>query len=72
MRALSLVVVLLVGCATNSVKDEDLTDGVRFKHSAPITPIRSDSWSERDAEALNRSVEILRTVTNRLRDNVHK
>ena len=71
MRVLLLVVVLLVGCAANPVKDEDLTGGIRFRHFEPITPIRSDSWSERDAEALNRSVEILRTVTIRLRNNVH-
>ena len=66
MRVLSLLVVLLVGCATNSVKDEDLTGAVMLKGHERITFIESETFYERDREAQNRSMEVGRTLLRRL------
>jgi hypothetical protein len=68
VRVLSLLMVLLVGCATNSVKDDDLTGAVTFKRHESITPIANETFNERDREAQIRSMEIGRTLSTRLRN----
>jgi len=68
MRVLSFAVILLVGCATNSVKEDDLTGAVTFKRHEPITPVASETFNERDREAQNRTMEIGRTLSTRMRN----
>jgi len=60
--------ILLVGCATSSIEDEDRTGAVRFKYPEPVVPVASESIAERDRAAQNRTIEIGRTLSRRMQN----
>jgi hypothetical protein len=68
MRSLLLFVVLLASC-TASIKDEG---SAVVAAKQPITPLGNNTWAAQDAEAVNRSVQIGRTVAERLNNYTHR
>jgi hypothetical protein len=72
MRFLLLVVGLLIGCATHFPEDKGLGDVATPISNDPVRLMGEDRWSERDEAALNRSISIGRSVTERLKISTRK
>ena len=67
MRVLLLLMFLLVGCATNSVKNRDQTSTVKIKHPDATTQYERNSLHAQSMRAQNRSIRVLRNISNGLR-----
>jgi len=52
MRVLLLLMILLVGCATNPVDDKDLAGAVKYKQH------------DQSMRALDRSMRVMRNISN--------
>ena len=68
MRVISLTMFLLIGCASTPVAERNPPrssfDDLRY----PDKTVRSDRYDDGDRRVQMRSMEILRTVTQRLDD----
>ncbi len=67
MRILLLMLFLLVGCATNSVKNKDQTSTVKIKHPDATTQYERNSLHAQSMRALDRSIRVGRSISNGLR-----
>ena len=68
MRALFLLVFLLAGCTTNSVKNEDLTNSVGARLPDTTTQFERGMRYRQDREALNRSIRVGQSIQTSLRN----
>jgi len=66
MRVLLLLMILLVGCATNPVDDKDLAGAVKYKHSDTTSQYDRDRQALHDQSmrALDRSMRVMRNISN--------
>jgi hypothetical protein len=68
MRVLFFLMFLLVGCTTNSVKNDDLTNSVNARFPDTTTQIERGMRYRQDREALNRSVRVGQSIQTSLRN----
>ena len=72
MRVIIFAAFLLVGCATNSVTDEDFANAVWFENPERATIVASNEWARQDMDSLKRSASIMRNLSKRLSRYEHK